>query len=220
LPLIVLCALALGPLSYVGAVLWPRWPEPQVAPNAPSLPITVGGTAFNLPPAAIRVPMQRQPGAHARVDLAFLWPSLEPPNPASRSSTPKQGVARPQPLQRIFVTIVAAGNTLAPADRVKTIYPRYATDTPVAGPNGLAVLAFRHDTPYQSEDLIYDGAKPDNFLVRCSRNGAGPTPGICLYSRRIDAADVTVRFPRDWLNDWRAVADSIEALIARLRPRG
>jgi hypothetical protein len=39
--------------------------------------------------------------------------------------------------------------------------------------------------------------------VRCTRNRAGPVPGICLYERRIDAADVVVRFPRDWLRDWR-----------------
>jgi hypothetical protein len=54
--------------------------------------------------------------------------------------------------------------------------------------------------------------------VRCSRNGAGPTPGICLYERRIEAADVVVRFPRDWLNDWRLVAGGIERLIRSLRP--
>ena len=201
-------------------MLWPRWPGPPVAPNAPSLPITVAGTAFNVPPASVRVPMQRQPGAHIRIDLAFLWPSLEPPDLAAMPTTPGKGTPRPQPLERIFVTIAFAGDTLPPAERIKTIYPRYATETPVAGPEGLAVLAFRDGTPYQSEDLIYDGAEPDNFIVRCSRNGAGHTPGICLYMRRIEAADMTVRFPRDWLEDWRSVAANIDRLITGLRPRG
>jgi hypothetical protein len=73
-------------------------------------------------------------------------------------------------------------------------------------------------TPYQGDDLVYDAVEPDRFLVRCSRNGAGPTPGICLYERRIEAADVVVRFPRDWLNDWRLVAGGIERLIRSLRP--
>ena len=54
------------------------------APDAPSLPITVAGVAFNVPPAAIRIPVQRRPGAHERVDLAFLWPSLEPPDPHAK----------------------------------------------------------------------------------------------------------------------------------------
>jgi hypothetical protein len=215
LPLMAICALSVGALGFVGFVLWPRWPEPPIAPDAPSLPITVGGTVFNLPPAAIRVPMQRQPGTHARVDLTFLWPSLEPPDPANAS-----GASKPLPnlSQRLFVTIVAAGGTLAPLDRLKTIYPRYAMRDPVAGPDGLAVLPFRDGSPYHGEDLIYDGTTPGKFLVRCSRNGAGPVPGICLYSRRIEGADVTVRFPRDWLNDWRAVAGGVDTLIARLHP--
>jgi hypothetical protein len=215
-PLIVIATLVLGAMGYIGSVLWPSWPEPPLAANAPSMPITVGGVVFNLPPAAIRVAMQRQPGAHGRVDLAFLWPSLDPPDPPGSAATPKQNL--PRHSDRVFVTIAAAGDTLAPAERVKTIYSRYAAQAPVAGPGGLAVLAFRDGSPYQGEDLIYDGVTPDNFLVRCSRNGAGPTPGICLFSRRIQAADITVRFARDWLEDWRAVAGRIDALITKLRP--
>ena len=51
------------------------------------------------------------------------------------------------------------------------------------------MLAFREGTPYQGEDLIYDATAP-GFLVRCTRNGTGTTPGSCLYERRIDTADV------------------------------
>jgi hypothetical protein len=84
------------------------------------------------------------------------------------------------------------------------------------------VRAFRSGTPYQGEDLIqeaiHDAAAPEGFLVRCSRDSAGPTPGICLYSRRIEHADIVVRFPRDWLTDWRAVDAGIERLIEGLRP--
>lgn len=115
------------------------------------------------------------------------------------------------------MTISAAGNTLAPVERMASIYPRYAVAEAVPGPAGLAVLAFREGTPYQGEDLVYDAAGP-GFLVRCSRGAAGPTPGICLYEQRIETADVVVRFPRDWLDDWRTVAGTIDRLVARLRP--
>jgi len=213
LPLVILFALVTGAMGYIGYVLWPRWPGPPVARDAPALPITVAGVAFNVPPAALRVPVQRRPGAHERVDLSYLWPSLEPPGPAGGVPS-----AATRTLERLFVTIAAAGDALPPAERVKTIYPRYAVADPVAGPSGLAVLAFREGTPYQGDDLVYDAVEPDRFLVRCSRNGAGPTPGTCLYERRIEAADVVVRFPRDWLNDWRLVAGGIERLIRSLRP--
>ena len=228
LPVLVMLALVSIAVGFIAYVLWPRWPGPPVAPNAPSLPITVGGTAFNVPPAAVRVAMQRQPGAHMRVDLAFLWPSLEPPDLTAEPGVVKQtaagqtapkGTVRPQPIERVFVTIAFAGETLPPEERIKTIYPRYATSEPVAGPEGLAVLAFRDGTPYQGEDLIYDGTTPGNFIVRCNRPGAGQTPGTCLYSRRIELADVTVRFPRAWLEDWRTVSANIGRLITKLRPR-
>lgn len=69
------------------------------------------------------------------------------------------------------------------------------------------------------EDPFFDAATPDGFPVRCSRNGLGPTPATCPYSRRIDRADIVVRFPRDWLTDWCALDAGIERLIASLRPR-
>jgi len=216
LPLIIFATVAVLAFVYIGYVLWPRWPTPRL--DAPALPITVAGVAFNLPPAAIRVPVQRRPGAQERVDLAFLWPSLEPPDPNAKppASTTATASETSQAFARVFMTIAAAGDTLAPADRALTIYPRYTATEAAPGPGGLTVVAFREGTPYQGEDLIYDEPAP-SFFVRCTRNRAGPMPGICLYERRIDAADVVVRFPRDWLRDWRMVADKLDRLIASLR---
>jgi hypothetical protein len=217
LPLAAVLALAVGTIALLAYVLWPRWPGAAVAPGAPALPITIAGVAFNVPPGAIRVAMQRRPGAHERVDLAFLWPSLEPPDPNAKPPVPGPDAAAMPTFNRIFMTIGGGADTIPSADRVVTIYPRYVAAEATPGPGGLAVLAFREGTPYQGEDLIYDTTSP-GFLVRCTRSGAGPTPGTCLYERRIGAADFLVRFPRDWLNDWRSVAGGIERLIASLRP--
>ena len=217
-PLIVFATVAFMAFVYLGYVLWPRWPGPPVGLDAPALPITISGVPFNIPPAAIRVPVQRRPGAQERVDLAFLWPSLEPPDPNARPPAPEPGKLPPptETFTRVFMTIAGAGDTLAPGERALTIYPRYATGEAVSGPGGLSVQAFRDGTPYQGEDLIYDKAAP-SFLVRCTRNRAGPTPGTCLYERRVETADIVVRFPRDWLGDWRMVAITIDRLITSLR---
>jgi hypothetical protein len=221
LPALGILALAIGATGFIASVLWPRWPAPPVATDAPTYPVTVAGVPFNIAPAAMRVKVQRVPGAHDRIDLAFLWPSLKPPDPDARPHRPAPNApdAPIPPVKEVFVTISAAGDTLAPNERVKAIYPHYAASQAVAAPGGLAILAFREGTPYQGEDLIYDAQRPDAFLVRCTRDGAGPTPGICLYGRRIDAADLVVRFPRDWLADWRSVKSGIERLISSLRPQ-
>jgi hypothetical protein len=211
LPLIGMLTLAGLAAGFIGYVLWPRWPGPPVPPDAPALPITIAGTPFNVPPAAMRIPLQRRAGA------------LEPPD-SGASGARAPGAPPQQAIDRLFVTISAAGDSLAPAGRIKTIYPRYAEADAAIEPNGLAVKAFRSGTPYQGEDLIYssihDAATPEGFIVRCSRNGPGPTPGMCLYSQRIDHADIVVRFPRDRLSDWRAIDIGIVRLIEGLRPRG
>src|SRR5262245_49173231 len=72
IPVALILALAALTLLYIIYVLWPRWPEPAVSADAPSLPITVGGVTFNVPPAAIRIAVQRRVGAQDRIDLAFL----------------------------------------------------------------------------------------------------------------------------------------------------
>ena len=65
--------------------------------------------------------------------------------------------------------------------------------------------------------MIFDPASAERFLLRCTRS-VGSTPAMCLHERRIGGADVTLRFPREWLGDWRAVADGLDRLIASFRP--
>jgi hypothetical protein len=205
---LAVAGLAGAPIAYM------LWPAPAaIAPDAPSLPITIGNVAFNVPPAAIRFKVQRRPGAQARIDLTFTWPSLTPPDLSIKPlPTDAPGVT-----DRLFVTIAASDSTLAPLERLKSIYPRYVDAAPVVGADGLSLQAFREGTPYQGEDLIHDRASPERFLLRCTRQIAS-TPAMCLHERRITSADVTVRFPRAWLNDWRLVADGVDRLIAGFRP--
>jgi hypothetical protein len=200
--------LAGAPIAYM---LWPA-PTP-ISPDAPSLPVSIGGVAFNIPPAAIRFKVQRHAGAQVRVDLMFLWPSLSPPD-ASVKPSPTD---KPDVTDRLFVTIAAADSTLPPMERLKTIYPRYTEAAPVIGADGLSVQNFRDGTAYQGEDLIFDPKSPERFLLRCTRQ-AGLTPAMCLLERRISGAEITVRFPRAWLADWRSVAGGVERLIAGFHP--
>ena len=70
---------------------------------------------------------------------------------------------------------------------------------------------------YQGEDLVLEPASPERFLLRCTRQ-ISPTPAMCLHERRLGGADITVRFPRAWLDDWRTAADGIDRLLASFRP--
>jgi hypothetical protein len=204
-------ALAVG---YVGYVLWPRWPDAPIASDAPALPIVVAGTQFAIEPGAIRMRVQRHPGAQERVDLAYVWPWLTPPDASEKPSANQP----PTPVERLFVTIQGADGTLPPMERVETIYPRYLVAEPVEGPAGLTIRAFRDDTPYKGEELVFDPNAPAHFLVRCTQHEP-LGPGNCLLDRRIGEADITIRFPRDWLDQWQKVAAAVDTLMQRIHPQ-
>jgi hypothetical protein len=212
-PVILFIAAMAIAVVYVAYVLWPRWPDVPVARDAPSLPIVIGGVAFNIEPAAIRMPVQRRPGTQERVELAYLWPSLMPPDPALKVIDG----APVDPNERLFLTIQVSDGTMPPVERLKAIYPRYLADKAVTGSDGLTLQAFRADSPYGNEELAYEQEAPAHFMARCARKGVINT-GSCLLERRIDSADVTIRFPREWLNDWKSVSAGIDRLMARLHP--
>jgi len=210
-PFLLFVALIMVAAGYVGYVLWPRWPGGPVSLQAPALPIVIGGTMFNVEPAAIRRAVQRKAGAQERIDLAYLWPSLAPPD--GNAPDAEHPI---DPNERLFVTIADGRDALAPAERIKTIYPRYLAGAASQFAEGRSLRAFRDGTPYQGEDLIYADNDPD-FAARCSRSGIGNS-GMCLLQRRVGEADITVRFPRDWLSDWNKLLYGIDRVIARLHP--
>jgi hypothetical protein len=45
---------------------------------------------------------------------------------------------------------------------------------------------------------------------------AGTVPGTCISERALDGAQISIRFPREWLSDWRNVAAAFDRLTAQL----
>ena len=218
-PVAFLVALSIGAAIFVASMLWPTWPSVPVSLDAPAIPITVANVLFDVPPRAIRAAVQRHPGPHERIDLAFLWPSLEPPLPQGKDADQSAAETAAANLsQRLFVTIAALGPVLPPAERLRNVYPHYAEAQAADGPDGLAILPFRAGTPYQGEDLVYLAANPEQFFARCTRE-VGKVRGSCLHERLIDTAEITLRFPRAFIDDWRSVNAGIDRLVAQLHPK-
>jgi hypothetical protein len=202
-------ALAAAGIASIVYLLMPRWGEDQAPADAPRLPISIAGVVFNIAPAAIRFPVQRRAGPQDRVDLAYVWPELTPPDSHAVVS-----------MARLFVAIEPAQSAMLPSERLRSIYPRYADTPSASGPGGLVIAAFRDDSPYAGEDLLYDPAAPDRFLVRCDRKNGPIIHAMCLYERPDGTAALTFRFPRDWLDDWPALVDAADRLIEGWRPAG
>lgn len=212
--ILVACVVTSGAIALVAYLLWPTWGD---ASNGPArIPVSIGGTLFNVPTPAIRRKIQRHSGPQERVDLSFTFPSLEAPEMPKHISadTVEEKV---QPIDRIFLSIAAHHDTLAPDARVRTIYPRYLEQAATPVDDGLAMRAFRDGSPYANEDLFV--ATAPSLNARCTRDAS--TPGMCLSERRVDGADLTFRFPRSWLSQWRDVANAMNRLTVQLHgPKG
>jgi hypothetical protein len=214
LPIALFGAVAASAIAIVAYLLWPTW-EADVSSGPASLPLSIGDTLFNVPTAAIRMKIQRHSGPQERVDLSFSFPSLEAPEAQKRVSA--NSVDEVQPIDRIFLSISAHHDALAPDMRERTIYPRYLEQASTRGEDGLTMRTFRDGSPYGNEDLFF--ANTPNITARCTRDAA--TPGMCLSERRVEGADLTFRFPRSWLAQWREVADAMDRLTQQLRgPKG
>jgi hypothetical protein len=210
IPVAISGAVASGAVALVAYLLWPTWTsDPSKDPGR--LPVSVGATLFNVPPHAFRMKVQRHSGPQERVDLDFLYPSLAAPDAPKHVSadTIEETV---QPIDRIFLSISAHHDEMAPDVRLRTIYPRYLDPAASPAPDGLTARVFRDGSPYSNEDLFI--ADRPEMVARCSRDAK--TPGMCLSERRIGGADLTFRFPRQWLTQWRDVANAMEQLTAQL----
>jgi len=222
LPIAFLGLLVAGAGLFVVFALRPTWPGAPVPLDAPAIPTTVAGVLFDVPPAAIRVAVQRHAGPQERIDLSFGWPSLRPPEPADAKASDRSandGAASPEATARLFVTIAPLGPVLPPLERLRGIYPRYVEAEATAGADGLAILPFRSASPYAGEDLVYLAGTPEQFFARCTHDGGG-VPGTCIHERLIGAAEITFRFPRAWLDDWRSVSAGFDRLLAQIHPQG
>ena len=214
IPVLLAGAIAAAAIALVAYLLWPTW-GPDSSSGPARLPVSIGGTLFNVPTTAIRMKIQRHSGPQERIDLGFTFPSLEPPD-APKHVSADTVEEKVQPIDRLFVSISAHHDTLAPETRVRTIYPRYLEQTSPPAQDGLTMRTFREGTPYSNEDLFL--ATTPGLSARCTRDAA--TPGMCLSDRRIDGADLTFRFPRSWLAQWRDVANAMDRLTVQLHGPG
>ena len=214
-PLLISAVIAIAAVSLVAYLLWPTWQ--RGLSNKPSqLPVSIGGTVFNVPAHAFRIKVQKHSGSQERVDLDFTYPSLEAPD-APTHVTAETVMNTPLAIDRIFLSIATPQDALTPDERLRTIYPPYfdpAQTEPLQ--DGLAMHAFRDGTPYAGEDLFV--AQTPALVARCTRDGA--TPGMCLSERRVGGAELTFRFPRQWLANWREVTDAMERLTQLLHGPG
>ena len=106
--------LSVAAVALVAYLLWPTWGANGMR-GPERLPVSVGGTLFNVPAAAIRMKIQRHSGPQERdrsqLPLSRRWTPPDAPKHVS-ADTVEEEMA--QPIDRIFLSIAAHQNALAP----------------------------------------------------------------------------------------------------------
>src|ERR1700722_18270810 len=127
IPVMLGGAVTTGAMTLIAYLLWPTWGA-DISSSPARLPMSIGATIFNVPTAAVRMKIQRHSGPQERVDLSFSFPSLETPEAPKhvRADSVEDAL---QPIDRIFLSIAAHHDALAPETLVRTIYPRYLEQT-------------------------------------------------------------------------------------------
>lgn len=181
-PIVLGGAAALGAVALVAYLLWPTWGAGGA--SAPDrLPVSVGGTLFNVPTTAIRMKIQRHSGPQERIDLDVLYPSLEPPG-APRHVTADTVETAVQSIDRIFLSIAAHHDALAGAANGHDLSALSRPDlAPARGRPDDANVPRRHALR-QRGPLFRRKPGADRALhARCG------DPGMCLSERRVGGAD-------------------------------
>src|SRR5712671_3286312 len=105
IPIAVAGAVAAGAFGLIAYLLWPTW-GPDASSGPARLPVSIGATIFNVPTTAIRMKIQRHSGPQERVDLSFMFPSLEAPDVPKHVSADTVEETM-QPIDRLFLSIAA-----------------------------------------------------------------------------------------------------------------
>ena len=155
---------SLGAVALVAYLLWPTWG------SGGAMPGPAAGErrrhAVQRSATAIRMKIQRHSGPQERIDLDFLYPSLEPPG-APKHVTADTVEEAMQPIDRVFLSISAHHDALAPEQRTPRSIRAIST-RPRPGADGLTMRISAPTRPMAARILFRRKPRADRTLhARC-----------------------------------------------------
>lgn len=174
--------------------------------------VDLNGSVIWLPRALMRDPAQQGGGRMVRVDLAVSRGDFAP-IPVSRLAQADEVVGG-----ILNMSIAHAGQNPAPAEQLQQLYARFLRPETQLGPAGLTRREFRPGTPYEDK-LLFIGAGPLGtnqsrlFIALCPLHAADIEP--CIARLRQETLDITLRFSKEALADWRQAGSGALALLGR-----
>ena len=214
---LVLCAIFL--YYYVG----PSYEEfkgdlPSPAITEEPIAIEISGHVFT-PAANYTVyPRARRGGARDEVSLYALWPTMDGYTPTHR----REFVDDDPKTRRIYITISKKSSPITEAERLETLYlPNVVDRRGVRTPYQLTKFAFterRADVPtngYADTELFVGADTEENVVALfCFQERDDiPSPECWRSLEYAGGVEVSYRFKRPYLPEWRAIDAEVRAFV-------
>ncbi|MDJ0449067.1 hypothetical protein [Methylocystis sp. JR02] len=174
--------------------------------NAPNETIhaEVAGVSFSYARAYARDETTGVGGMADRLSFIVSYPGFAPVK------------AKPRVGEPVTFTVTSKDDGLDPSERPAKLYARFLTPETLDGPGGLVLRRFEPGSPYDSEELFI--APPDGsaFFARCPKPETGAPGEGCISVFRKGALDVELRYAPALLENWDALYEGAQTLLARM----
>jgi len=178
--------------------------------------LTVAGHDLLVPANMLRDGALRHGGTVARVDIALHWPDFRGYTEATADDFIRGDPRAPI----IYASISGQVSPLDATARLDTVYARFFTGEPVAGPAGLVGRTLNPDSGFGGEIVYFLPSAQQPFVARCPARETPEVPATCLRDINL-GSDLTIlfRFDRNLLGHWQQLEAGMRQLTANLLVR-
>lgn len=192
--------------------------DPRASAADHKIETFIADQRFLIPEHYTRYPSQRGGGRRTNIDMHALLPDLLPYD-ASLQESFIDNSARSDV---IYFTLAETATPLSSARRLRDIYSKYlAAPRPEQDRAGLQRFTFRNDSGYANQDLLVGKDDEERMvLLLCDRPGALVDSPNCTRSLLLGSRlDLTYRYKRNRLDDWREIDSAVMKLVGEFETR-
>jgi hypothetical protein len=185
-----------------GGLAWGLWRVKQEPPARPPTEIRVGAERLVVP-SELKGPRLGGTREVGLTRLRLTWPELSAPRAGDRAD--------------VHITIGPADAQTDPRAQFQVL-ARFLSPGAWSNPGGLVARGFKKGSPFEADELFMSPPDGADFFARCTADvGPSRIDEGCRTVIKHGPFDITLRFPREALTEWRALSQGAVRLVESLR---
>lgn len=192
--------------------------DPRASAASRKIDAIVADRRFLIPEHYTRYPNQRGDGRRTNIDMHALLPDMTPYD----TDLQERFIDNSADSDVIYFALTETATPLGAARRLKEIYSKYlASPEPEQDTDGLQRFMFRDDSGYANQDLLVGTDDNDRMvLLVCDRRSPLVDSPNCTRSLLLGPRlDLTYRYKRNRLDDWREIDRAVMKLVGEFETR-